>query len=107
MPSRLGPAPYGLTSPHVDMRQKAVDDLVAYMGAYFSAVDGLREATDRTAACAVVHSERLRGDGAASVAPLQKHQELMEGVQLPPKRGERPVVPPDPYAKKPKRSKKA
>lgn len=43
MPSRLGPAPYGLTSQQVDMRANALTDMLGFIDKYLSAVDSLRE----------------------------------------------------------------
>lgn len=42
MPSRLGPAPYGLTSQFVDMRRDALNELLRFIEQYLSAVDTLR-----------------------------------------------------------------
>jgi len=38
-PSRLGMARYGLTTEHVEMRHKALDELEAFITEYLSAVD--------------------------------------------------------------------
>lgn len=66
MPSRLGPAPYGLTSAQVDMRANALTDMLSFIDKYLSAVDSLREVKYSEAACFVVHTECLASGGDAA-----------------------------------------
>lgn len=106
-PPRLGPAPYGLTDEFVDQRAHALDDLAHYMEDYFSAVDRLRQVEAQSGAAFVVQTSNMHFDAAsAPVLPSVEHRRRLEGAMVPPQKAERPVVPPDPFAKKKKKGKK-
>ncbi|CAL6000467.1 Conserved_hypothetical protein [Hexamita inflata] len=105
-PSRLGPAPYGLTSEFVDMRSNAIQKIENFMVEYLSAVDQLREVQYKNAACFVVTSPLVKFETEnGSVLPIDEHKKRLANAPIPQMKEQKPIVPDDPTIKKKKAKK--